>query len=279
MPHPKEEAFKFCKFCKRRSMVADSSSNFSNKAAPFLVLWPWEACHLIGSSTHWWNKNSIKGLVKSGYCWCFRNPVNSPVEVEVVDPIIYTVLYIPGGPKILKHQQYHQLSWVPLQSLQAVEQRPSHLAWWIGASGFGGLKSTKLGVPKVELKQGQVIDYHLFIIFSSSLPAPNAHPFHSFPIFYQFLQVTNKGQTNSNNLLRHLCLLVNISNQNLWSSTTLNAEPPGAGGFVGAGGRLLPALGGRLGTWIGKSSTQKCLGKRGYVGSTPHPVTVANEGL
>ena len=33
------------------------------------------------------------------YCWCFRNPVNSPVEVgSLSDPVIYRVLdYIPGG--------------------------------------------------------------------------------------------------------------------------------------------------------------------------------------
>ena len=31
------------------------------------------------------------------YCWWFRNPVNSPVEGKVVYPIIYRILYIPGG--------------------------------------------------------------------------------------------------------------------------------------------------------------------------------------
>ena len=33
----------------------------------------------------------------SRYCWWFRIPVNSTVEVKVVYPIIYRVLYIPGG--------------------------------------------------------------------------------------------------------------------------------------------------------------------------------------
>ena len=35
-----------------------------------------------------------------------RNPANSPVEATVVYPIIYRVLYIPGGCLgFLKHQQ------------------------------------------------------------------------------------------------------------------------------------------------------------------------------
>ena len=40
------------------------------------------------------------------YCWWFRNPVNSPVEVGL-STIIYKVLYIPGGYLgFLNHQQY-----------------------------------------------------------------------------------------------------------------------------------------------------------------------------
>ena len=38
---------------------------------------------------------------KELYCWWFRNPVNSPVEVSNWNPIIYMVLYIPGGAGFL----------------------------------------------------------------------------------------------------------------------------------------------------------------------------------
>ena len=37
------------------------------------------------------------GQNRGTYCWWFRNPGNSPVEVTVVYPIIYKILNIPGG--------------------------------------------------------------------------------------------------------------------------------------------------------------------------------------
>ena len=52
------------------------------------------------------------GLRTKGYCWWFRNPVNSPVEVGSWNPIIDKVLYIQGGAGFLCYQclQQHAIS-------------------------------------------------------------------------------------------------------------------------------------------------------------------------
>ena len=48
------------------------------------------------------------------YCWWFRNPVNSPVEVGSLPHYLQGFSTIPGGCLgFLNHQQYHQKFQVP----------------------------------------------------------------------------------------------------------------------------------------------------------------------
>ena len=91
-----------------------------------------------------------RGFVKGCYCCWFRNPVNSPVEVGSFVPIIYKVLYIPGGAGFLPSTvcdklmsfRCHQLSsswWHPLIQTACAQIRKQSFSEYIIRDQFGFL--------------------------------------------------------------------------------------------------------------------------------------------
>ena len=64
-------------------------SRSSSKRAPCRTIWEWRVWpKILGWFTRLW----VADMKFLRYCWRFRNPVNSPVEVGSWNPIIYRVL-------------------------------------------------------------------------------------------------------------------------------------------------------------------------------------------